>query len=319
MINPSRVMETQFRTEDQRRAALTQSEREQILGIDPSFQGITKPTYFDNYNLPCPIRVEVETSENKSRVVVLRKTRHGNVEVEVKMFRALKEYGLPVPEILSDPFRNEVGDYVAIYSLLEGEDLQKLSMYSEDDLQEAKRLLVEAVLALMDASSFIAKHEVSKSLPQRSLQVELEAIRTSRSLWSKDPIFQLALQRIEGNLPGVTTPLVFSNGDYQPGNFLAQNGHITGFLDFESPAFQDPLMGFVKYPIYDLHPLSKTNVVETFLDAMNFTKRDFSIRLALGCLKTLQREIPLDGGEVDTRGYRERVLTLLASALAELV
>ena len=312
-------METQFRTEDQRRAALTQSEREQILGIDPSFQGITKPTYFDNYNLPCPIRVEVETSENKSRVVVLRKTRHGNVEVEVKMFRALKEYGLPVPEILSDPFRNEVGDYVAIYSLLEGEDLQKLSMYSEDDLQEAKRLLVEAVLALMDASSFIAKHEVSKSLPQRSLQVELEAIRTSRSLWSKDPIFQLALQRIEGNLPGVTTPLVFSNGDYQPGNFLAQNGHITGFLDFESPAFQDPLMGFVKYPIYDLHPLSKTNVVETFLDAMNFTKRDFSIRLALGCLKTLQREIPLDGGEVDTRGYRERVLTLLASALAELV
>ena len=312
-------METQFRTEDQRRAALTQSEREQILGIDPSFQGITKPTYFDNYNLPCPIRVEVETSENKSRVVVLRKTRHGNVEVEVKMFRALKEYGLPVPEILSDPFRNEVGDYVAIYSLLEGENLQKLSMRSEDDLQEAKRLLVEAVLALMDASSFIAKHEVSKSLPQRSLQVELEAIRTSRSLWSKDPIFQLALQRIEGNLPGVTTPLVFSNGDYQPGNFLAQNGHITGFLDFESPAFQDPLMGFVKYPIYDLHPLSKTNVVETFLDAMNFTKRDFSIRLALGCLKTLQREIPLDGGEVDTRGYRERVLTLLASALAELV
>src|ERR1017187_10089139 len=144
MMNPSRVMETQFRTEDQRRAALTESEKKTILGIDPSFHGITQATYFDNYDLPCPIRVEVETKENKSKVVVLRKTRHGNVEEEARMFRALKEYGLPVPEILSGPFRNEEGDDVAIYSLLEGENLQKLSMRSEDDLQEAKRLLVEA-------------------------------------------------------------------------------------------------------------------------------------------------------------------------------
>ena len=310
-------METQFRTEEQRRAPLTESEKKKILGIDSSFQEIAQATYFDNYDLPCPIRVEVETSENKSRVVVLRKTRHGNVEVEVKMFRALKEYGLPVPEILSDPFRNEVGDYVAIYSLLEGENLQKLSMRSVDDLQEAKRLLVEAVLALMGASSFIAKHEVSKSLPRRSLQLELEEIKTSQSLWSKEPIFQLAPQRIEAVLPGVTTPLVFSNGDYQPGNFLAKDGQITGFLDFESPAFQDPLMGFVKYPIYDLHPLAKTNVIETVLDALKFTKRDFSIRLALGCLKTLQNEIPVVSEEIDNLKYRERVLALLASALAE--
>ena len=319
MMNSSRIMGNQFRAKDQRRAALTESEKKTILGIDPSFQEITQATYFDNYDLPCPIEVEVETKGNTSRAVVLRKTRHGNVEMEVKMFRALKEYGLPVPEILSGPFRNEVGDYVAIYSLLEGENPQKLSMRSADDLQEAKRLLVKAVLALMGASSFIAKHEVSKSLPHRSLQLELEEIKTSQSLWSKEPIFQRALQRIGGVLPGVTTPLVFSNGDYQPGNFLAKNGQITGFLDFESPSFQDPLMGFVKYPIYDLHPLAKTNVIETVPDALKFTKRDFFIRLALGCLKTLQSEIPVVSEEIDDLKYRERVLALLASALTEFV
>jgi hypothetical protein len=113
--------------------------------------------------------------------------------------------------------------------------------------------------------------------------------------------------------------LVFSNGDYQPGNFLAKIGQITGFLDFESPAFQDPLMGFVKYPIYDLHPLAKTNVVETFLDAMKFTKRDFSIRLALGCLKILQNEIPIVSKEIGSLAYREHVLALLGSALTEFV
>ena len=78
-------------------------------------------------------------------------------------------------------------------------------------------------------------------------------------------------------------------------------------------------MGFVKYPIYDLHPLAKTDVIETVLDALKFTKRDFSIRLALGCLKTLQKEIPVVGGEVDSRGYRERVLALLGSALTDFV
>jgi hypothetical protein len=75
----------------------------------------------------------------------------------------------------------------------------------------------------------------------------------------------------------------------------------------------------VKYPIYDLHPLAKTNVVETFLDAMKFTKRDFSIRLALGCLKVLQKEIPLVSGEAERSKYRERVLSLLGSALVESV
>jgi hypothetical protein len=311
--------ENQFRAEDQRRAALTQSEREKILGIDPSFQTITQATYFDNYNLPCPIRVEVKTKENITRAVVLRKTRHGSVELEVKMFRALKECGLPVPEVLSLPSQNENGEHVAVYSLLEGENLQKLSMRSEGDLQEAKRLLVKAVLALMSASSFIAKHEVSKSLPRLSLQEELKTIRARNTPWSKEPIYQLTVERIDGILPGIATPLVLSNGDYQPGNFLAKNGQITGFLDFECAVFQDPLMGFVKYPIYDLHPLAKTNVVETFLDAMKFTKRDFSIRLALGCLKVLQKEIPLVSGEAERSKYRERVLSLLGSALVESV
>jgi len=316
-MDSSRMTGNQFRDEDQRRVALTKSERETILGIDPSFQEIARSAYFDNYNLPCPIKVEVATRENHSKMVVLRRARHGKVEVEVRMLRALKEFGLPVPELLTGPFRNEDGTCEAVYSFLEGKNLQKLSMGSEDELQEAKQMLVKAVLTLTGASSFLAKHEVSQWVPRRSLQLEWEAIKTSDSAWSREPIFQRAMQRIGGVLTEVTTPLVFSNGDYQPGNFLANNGRITGFLDFESPAFQDPLLGIVKYPIYDLHPLSKTDVVETFLNALGFGKRDFSIRLALGCLQTLQREIPVVVGEGDRVKYREHVLAVLASALDE--
>jgi hypothetical protein len=307
----------QFRDEDQRRAALTVSEREKILEIDPSFQAITNATYFDNYDLPCPIKVEVDTRGNKSTTVVLRKARHGNVEVEVEIFRALKEFGLPVPEILSAPFRNENDERVTIYSLLEGESLQHLSMRSEDGLQEAKGLVIQAVRKLLSASSFMAHHEVSKLLPRRTLLSELETVKRTNSAWSRTAIFQSGVKHLQGVLPEIDTPLVFSNGDYQPGNFLACNGKVTGFVDFESPSFEDPLMGFVKYPVYDLHPLSKTNVVEILLDAMKFSKRDFSIRVILGCLKTLQKEIPVIGCNSEVDRYRDRVLALLESALIE--
>ena len=104
---------------------------------------------------------------------------------------------------------------------------------------------------------------------------------------------------------------MLSNGDYQPGNFLTQDGKITGFLDFESPSFQDPMMGFVKYPIYDLDPLGKTDVVKTFLEKKGFSEDDFNYRLALGCLKILKKEIPVSGGDKETEEYRDRVLILL--------
>jgi len=305
-----------FRTERERKVDLTELERDKILRLDPSFQEITQAAYFDNYDLPCPVRVEVRTRENQSRIVVLRTCRHGNVDIEIKMFRALGEYGLPVPKILAEPFRNEHGRVVAIYSLLEGENLQRLSMQSFQALQDAKHLLLEAVHVLMDAGNFILEHEVSESLPRRDLRTELETIEARQNGWREAPLFQLAVEKLNAVLPGVSTPLVLSNGDYQPGNFLAKDGRITGYLDFESPRYQDPLLGFVKFPIYDLRPLSRTDLVETFLIMRKFTKRDFTIRLALGCLKTLQNEmVPINRAQSD---YGKRVVGLLNSALDEL-
>lgn len=299
-----------FRTEEERKVTLTQKEREKILEIDPAFQSISGATYFDNYDLPCPVRVSVTTKDNKITEVVLRKNRHGDVRKEIQILRALKEFGLPVPEILSEPFAVDDGEYAAIYSLLPGENLQKLSMRSERDLALAKNLLVEAVIKLMDATDFIRKHEVSKSLPSITLTDEIEALNTDNP-WLGEKIYQDTIQKLQKILPNIKTPLVLSNGDYQPGNFLAQEGKITGFLDFESPSFQDPIMGFVKYPIYDLDPLGKTDIIEVFLNRKGFSEEDFNYRLVLGCLKILKKEIPVSGGDSETQEYRDRVIGLL--------
>lgn len=304
-----------FRTEEERKVTLTQKEQEKVLQADPSFDSICTATYFDNYDLPCPMRVSVRTKENEIVTVVLRKNRHGDVRKEIQILRALKEFGLPVPEILSEPF--EVGDdeYAAIYSLLPGENLQKLSMRSEKDLVLAKELLVQAVIKLMDATDFIKKHEMSKTLPSVTLTDELEVLNENDNPWREEEIYKVAILKLQNILKDIKTPLVLSNGDYQPGNFLAQDGKITGFLDFESPSFQDPMMGFVKYPIYDLLPLARTDIVKTFLDKKGFSEKDFNYRLALGCLKILKKEIPVSGGDEETQEYRNRVLGLLKKSI----
>lgn len=308
-----------FRTEEERKVTLTQKELENVLKIDPQFQYISEAVYFDNYDLPCPVRVSVKTKDNQIVTIVLRKNRHGDVENEVKIFRALKEFGLPVPEVLVEPFKNEEGEYVAILSLLPGENLQKLGMRSYEDLAQAKELLVQAVITLTSATDFIRKHEVSKIIPNIPLTKELEDVNVEENPWFKEEVFRNAVQKLKSILENITTPLVLSNGDYQPGNFLAQDGEITGFLDFESLSFQDPIIGFVKYPIYDLLPLSRTDIVKIFLDIKGFSEKDFNHRLALGCLKILKKEIPVSGGDEETQEYRNRVLALLKKSLDSIV
>jgi len=304
-----------FRIEKKRIVKLTRKEEENILKISPLFQSVSKSVYFDNYDLPCPILVEVKTKYGELKKMVLRKTRQGNVKKEVQIIKLLEEFGLPVPKILHLPFKNENGEYVAIYSLLPGENLQKLSMGSKKELNEAKRLLILAVTKLMNTTQFIRRSKLSRVLPTITLDSELKNLNTKENPWFKEERFQSAIKKLKIATKNINTPLVFSNGDYQPGNFLAKNGKISGFLDFESPSFQDPLMGFVKYPIYDLIPLSRINLIKLFLKRNNFSRKDFNIRLAIGCLKTLKKEIPVNGGNKEVQKYRKRVLNLLDKSL----
>lgn len=304
-------MKTLFRTEEERKVVLSDLEEKEILAVDPSFQSIAKAIYFDNYDLPCPIMVEILKMDGLLNRVVLRKARHGDVQKEVAVLKVLREYGLPVPEVLSEPFENENKEQCAIYSFLSGENLQKLSSESEEGLERAKRLLVEAVQKLASAGEYISQHHVLKNLPRISLVQELQNIRQDENKWLKDSLYVSVVEFLNPKLEVVTTPLILSNGDYQPGNFMTENGRITGFLDFESPSFQDPMMGFVKYPIYDLRPLSRTDLIDYFLETMRFTRQEFSLRLILGCLKILKKEIPLNGGDTEMEEYRNRVLGIL--------
>ena len=304
----------EFRSEEERKVGLTPSEQKAILDSNPEFRSITKAVYFDNYNLPCPILVTVATGRGEQGLV-LRKTRHGDVRREVRLLGLLSEYGLPVPAVLAEPFANEQGETAAVYSLLPGENLQKLSSRSEEGLECAKNLLIEAVGRLAAATGFVSGSEKARLVPRKTLAVQLAYV-TEANPWSGHDAFGQAADYLGRVIPDVDTPLVLTNGDYQPGNFLAEDGKLTGFLDFESPLFQDPLIGFAKYPIYDLRPLSRTDLIERFVEQNGFTMADFNIRLALMCLMILKKEVPVTGGGEETDGYRARILDVLRDSLA---
>jgi len=155
--------------------------------------------------------------------------------------------------------------------LLPGENLQKLSMQSNEGLEQSKNLLIEGVEKLAAATEFISHHQVSAILPHHTLSAEMESLNSTDNPWVKEKTYREACEKLGPILKNIDTSLVFSNGDYQPGNFLAKNGKLTGFLDFESPSFQDPLLGFVKYPIYDMLPLSRTNLIDVFLEKNGFS------------------------------------------------
>jgi hypothetical protein len=90
---------------------------------------------------------------------------------------------------------------------------------------------------------------------------------------------------------------------------------VTAYLDFEEARFEDRLIGFAKYRIYDVAPLNFAGIVRDYIGYVRATPADFAPRLALGCLRTLQNEIAPTGGDRDMAAYRERVLDLLNKSL----
>jgi aminoglycoside phosphotransferase (APT) family kinase protein len=135
----------------------------------------------------------------------------------------------------------------------------------------------------------------------------------------EDDRFARAVDILRGALPGFAVPLVFSSGDYNPLNVLHDKGRFTGWVDFEGACFEDPQVGFAKFLIWQLDDYgwgtgAKTGLVERYLYARNFSRREFGPRLALRCLRHLQQDVSATGEEHARQ--REHMLDLLHQGLS---
>ena len=296
---------------------LTPFEAKLALSVCPTGTRILKARYFPHHSYPCPILVTAIRPDGTLGYLAVRSIRHrmGRLEREAALYPVLARLGLPVPHVLAGPARDpgdrRGGDRLVL-SVLPGDNLQRISQKGGRHLKMARDLVIEAIQWLHRLTPRIKADPAHRVIPHGGLTFHLGSILERKGPWLKESVYREAARTLMPALEKVKMPLVFSNGDYQPANFLADRGRLSGFLDFEYAWFEDPLYGFTKYPIYNLHPLNGAGVVEAYLKRHGLTKRDFAPRLALACLATLNREIPVGPRK---HAWRKHVLGLLRDSL----
>lgn len=302
-----------------------------ILSVCPAGSRILSARFHRVVRLPGPIWVSITLPDGAERMLILRlDQRIGGVEREAAILPGLARLGLPVPTVLTgpivDPTRPEWGA-MTILNVLPGQDLLAYSWDAPPPaLERAMRLVLDGVARLHALTDQIARDPIADQLPHITLLDELHGIVKRGGPWLDEPIFTTAIEQLLPIVSAINMPLVFSSGDYNPGNFLFEGEQLTGFIDFTWSCFEDPHIGMAKYWTCSWYPLDKAGIVERYLDEQQISFAEFAPRLAVRCLWTLQREIAVRGGEdilVDDEyeshaDYRRRILDLLAKAMREI-
>lgn len=286
--------------------------------------------------LPYPARVTVQqqtepegTQQQQQAYCVLHVDENADKIARLaRVLLALHELGLPVPKVLSGPatFHKEGNSSSSSTALLVSELPGKpLPWFGLSDLDEAHltcQLVCEAVDALHSVTARIGEHEVRGILPRITLTSELDAVRERVGPWLDLPLFQEAVELLTGILPTITTPLVFSNGDYNPVNFLHAGNQLTGIVDFEHACFEDPYIGFAKFFLWGNDggwwSGIKAGLVERYLYAHNVAPIEFLPRLVLRGLRHLQEGAMAAANPQNPFAELQYMLSVLADGVARL-
>jgi aminoglycoside phosphotransferase len=268
------------------------------------------------------MQVSLRTPEGSPEQCVIKTgDRVQPLEREASVLTALAELGLTVPAVLAGPVaptgQAEI-DALVVLSELPGQPLPWLGLTSLAEADLTCRLLIRGVVQLHQLTAQVSRHAVASSLPRVTLSSELDEIAQRGREWLEAGLFARAVNLLRRALPAVEVPLVFSNGDYNPLNFLHDGDALTGWVDFEGACFEDPHIGFAKFLIWSQDDYGwgtgvKAGLLERYLYARNISRREFAPRLALRCLTHLQRESSLnDEGALQHR----HTLRLLEESLS---
>ena len=302
---------------------LTEFQKRLVLSLLPEGSAISQAEWMQPMR-PCPVAVDVRVpGEVDLKRVVLRRARNrGGVDREAFVLPELTRFGLPVPQILAKPVTDPLDNTtVSVLSFLPGIRLQDFALYPEEPLPRTKELAVESIKMLHKATDFMMASPAAPNLPRRTLYDEWAVEKEKAGSWKARADYTEALQQVEGScrLAAERTPLVFSNGDYQPGNFLTDGEKITGLLDFEKAGFLDPLINVARYPVYGIEPLEGAGVTHAFCEANGFTPADLALRVVVFGLRTLRTKFAPDDSQARVRTeFRDQLLALIHRALHEI-
>jgi len=295
-----------------------------VLSAYPEGSRVIEANSYRPGTMQYPLRVSVQTLDGEKKVCVLKADPLiGGVEREGRLLPVLARLGLSVPSVLAGPIVHP--DYpnagaLVVLSEMRGKPLPWLDA-TLTEIDVTCRLLQEGVAAMHQLTEPIGYEDVAKELPEKTMLSELEGIIHRGGPWLEVGLFSEAVQRLLPIMAGIQTPLVFSNGDYNPLNFLWDGKSLIGWIDFTGACFEDPHIGFAKFMIWAFDSYGwgagvRGGLVERYLYARDVSRSDFAPRLALRCVWRLQRDTSV-AGEKDAF-QREAILTVLRHALAGL-
>jgi len=270
-----------------------------------------------------PLLIRTRMPDGRERELELAAyTNHrvDSADREAELLPVLTELGLPVPEVVagpaSDPGQPDLGQMIVV-SHLPGEFPPFINATAEE-LDLTCDLILEGTERLRGLTDALLAHPVGRKLPRRTLQSQLDGIIRSGGPWMDQALFQKAIGALAPVLESDDTPLVFSNGSNITWNFRHDGKRVTAYLAFGRACFEDPHTHFAKYKVWESDevgwkPFNRAGLVERYLYSQDVSKSQFASRIALECLREVQKVTP-----ATTDGGTEFALSLLQDSLASL-
>jgi aminoglycoside phosphotransferase (APT) family kinase protein len=276
-----------------------------VLSVCPQGTRVLEAQFVRTWLLPCPMRVRVALPSGQEETLILRLDRQPQgVEIETRLLPLLAQFGLPVATVLTgpvyDPEHPGLGA-MSVVTLLSGTDLLEWSWrVPPTDYEWIERLVLDAVAQIQQVTPQMYDHALTMDLPRRTLLNELQRIEQHAGTWQNELLFMDALWQLIPHATQASTPLVFSNGDYNPANFLSDGHRLTGLVDFAAACFEDPYFGLAKYSTYAWLPFDVERLLDRFRQTQNISCADWALRQAIACLWTL-RQMPYHQEREDNR------------------
>jgi hypothetical protein len=301
---------------------LDDAQRDLVLSVCPDGSRVVRIESFvpgwDRY----PISITVQPPTGDKLLFSLQMTPGPRgCEAEAAVLPVLADAGLPVPEVLAGPAQHpHDASTMLLTTRSPGRPLPFVNA-SAAELDRTCELLLEAVRMMHDAAERVRADATAVAiLPAQTLHAELDDIAKRGRGWCEQAVFTNAIQRLRPILARIDTPLVFTNGNVNTWHCLCEDGRLTGLYNFRQSCFEDPLIGFAKFRLWENDrgwaPFKRVGIVERYLYSRNMTHSDFAPRVALRCLRELQQaEVPVAG---EPSEYRDRLLGLLGQSLRSL-
>lgn len=185
---------------------------------------------------------------------------------EAAVIEAARKAGVTAPEVVAVLEPDEGIGSGFIMRALPGTPNPKEILAMEG----ADAILREAARDLARIHS-LSRDDVPSDIPAMDYRAAIADLRAQFEEAGGDrPIIALGLKWMEDNCPDPVEP-VLNHGDYRMGNILAQDGHLTGVLDWELAHFGDPhedlafgCMAVWRFARYDRPALGLGSLVEYF-------------------------------------------------------